>query len=704
MRSRLTVRLCLTSFAALLTAQGAAPLGTSAAQAGGFTPAKPQAAAPSDPQLPYTPSLDPAAMDRAADPCVDFYQFACGGWMKNNPIPADQSSWTTYGKMQDDNRVLLRVLLEQMGAGAVSRTPNQQKIGDYYRACMAEPALDARGASPIAPQLAAIGNMRSLSDLARIVGDSHSTMLVRGAILFGLAAEQDARNSTETIASVDQSGLGLPDRDYYLKDDVKSKSLREQYADHIAHVLELLGDQPAQASAGAQTILRLETELARGHMSRVDRRNPDNTYHRLPRAKLKALMPSWPWDSYFAQMGIGQIGDLNVTSPGYFEALEKQLTTVPLSDWKTYLRWHAARLASPYLSTAFVNADFEFFSKTLTGARELQPRWKRCVGRVDRHLGEALGQVYVEKYFTADTRTRTMRMVSQIEAAMEEDINSLEWMSAETKKQALAKLHAVTNKVGHPDRWRDYSSVSIVPGDFFRDATTAMAFEVRRQLSKIGKPLVRGEWYLTPPTVNANYDAQMNEINFPAGVLQPPAFDPKMDDAPNYGNTGGTIGHELTHGFDDEGRRFDARGNLRDWWTEVDGKEFERRSSCISDQYSSYVAVDDIRVNGKLTLGEDVADLGGLILAYRAWVKETSGKTLTDKDGLTPAQRFFVGYGQSWCANSRPETLRLRAVTDPHSPERYRTNGVVSNMPEFRAAFSCTSGQPMVREPVCKVW
>src|ERR1035437_1282158 len=662
------------------------------------------AAQGADPQLPYTPSLDLTAMDRTANPCVDFYQFACGGWVKNNPIPADQSSWSAYWKMQDENRTLHRALLEQAAQGGATRTPNQQKIGDYYGACMNEPAIEARGASPLAPQLEAIRNMQSISDMARIVAESAARVVALRSSLFSVHAEQDAKDSTETIAGVDQSGLGLPDRDYYLKDDAKSKELRDRYVDHVARVLQLLGDTPEQAAAGARTVLRIETELAKGQMSRVDRRNPDNVYHRMPRARLKELMPSWPWDRYLEQMGIAGIKDLNVTSPGYFSTLETQLTSVPLNDWKTYLRWHTALLASPYLSAAFVNADFDFFSKTLAGARELQPRWKRCVNRVDRHLGEALGQVYVEKYFTADTRARTLRMVKQIETAMEEDINSLEWMSSVTRKQALEKLHGVTNKIGHPDTGRDYSTVTIVAGDFFGDATSAMAFEVRRHLNKIGKPLVRGEWYMTPPTVNANYDAQMNEINFPAGVLQPPAFDPKMDDAPNYGNTGGTIGHELTHGFDDEGRRFDARGNLRDWWTEADGKEFERRASCISDQYSSYVAVDDIHVNGKLTLGEDVADLGGLILAYRAWLEETANKKLDAKDGLTPSQRFFVGYGQSWCSNTRPETLRMRAITDPHSPEKYRTNGVVSNMPEFSKAFSCQAGQPMVKEPACNVW
>jgi len=657
-----------------------------------------------DSQVPYTPSLDLTAMDRTADPCVDFFQFSCGGWVKNNPIPADQSSWTAYGKMQDENRTLLRALLEQAGKGGAERTANQQKIGDYYGACMDDSTIEKLGASPLKARMDATANIKTIADMAKFVAEHQLSMVARGSMFFGVSSEQDAKNAQETIAGVDQGGLGLPDRDYYIKDDAKSKDIREKYIAHIARVLQLLGDSPEQAKAGAQTILKIETDLAQGHMTRVERRNPDNTYHRMVRAKLAEMMPSWPWDSYFAQMGVKEIKDLNVTSPKYFPVLEKELTSVPLSDWKTYLRWHTARFASTYLSSAFVNAEFDFYSKTLTGAKELQPRWKRCVGRVDRHLGEALGHVYVDKYFTEDTRQRTLRMVKQIEEAMEEDINSLEWMSGETKKQALEKLHEVTNKIGHPEKWRDYTTVKISATDFYGDATNAMAFEVKRQLNKIGKPLVRGEWYLTPPTVNANYDPQNNEINFPAGVLQPPAFDPKMDDAPNYGNTGGTIGHELTHGFDDEGRKFDAKGNLRDWWTEADGKEFERRAACVSDQYSSYVVADDLHVNGKLTLGEDVADLGGLILAYRAWVKETSAKKLQPKDGLTPKQRFFVGYGQSWCGASRPETARMRVMTDPHSPEKYRTNGVLSNMSEFREAFSCKKDQPMVKENVCKVW
>jgi endothelin-converting enzyme/putative endopeptidase len=401
---------------------------------------------------------------------------------------------------------------------------------------------------------------------------------------------------------------------------------------------------------------------------------------------------------------MGAIKDLNIAVPKFLEGLQALLASASVDDWKTYLRWHLVHARAPYLSPAFDQEDFAFNSRFLRGQQEQLPRWKRCVARVDRHMGEALGQVYVAKYFSAETRKRALRMVRQIEQALDRDIDSLAWMSPATRKEAHAKVKAVVNKIGHPDQWRDYSALEIVAGDYLGNARRAMAFEQKRQLHKVGRPLQRGEWYLSPPTVNANYNAQMNDINFPAGVLQPPAFDPAMDDAPNYGDTGGTIGHELTHGFDDEGRKFDAQGNLRDWWAGDDGKAFEERAACISDQYSQYVVVDDIRINGKLTLGEDVADLGGLILAHRAWLEETKGKKLAPKDGLTPAQRFFVGYGQSWCGDVRDESKRLRAQTDPHSPGKWRTNGVVSNMPEFRAAFSCKPGAALVREKVCKVW
>ncbi|MGB8917850.1 MAG: M13 family metallopeptidase, partial [Candidatus Sulfotelmatobacter sp.] len=480
--------------------------------------------------------------------------------------------------------------------------------------------------------------------------------------------------------------------------------LRKAYVAHVQKMFELLGDKPDVAAAESQTVMRIETALAKGSMTRVERRDPKNLDHKMTSGELEKISPDFQWQVYFAKVGLRSLGSLNVTSPGFFKAMNEELEKENLADWKVYLRWHLVHAYAPFLSSVFLNENFAFYGKTLRGQQELQPRWKRCTEYVDDDLGEALGQAYVEKYFSPQAKQEALKMVKEIDAAMEHDIDSLPWMSAATKQQALVKLHGMANKIGYPDKWRDYSKLEIVRGDELGNVERARKFEFARQLAKIGKPVDRGEWDMTPPTVNAYYNSQMNDINFPAGVLQPPAFDPASDAAPNYGDTGGTIGHELTHGFDDEGRQFDAHGNLRDWWTEEDGKEFVKRASCISDQYSTYTIIDDIKINGKLTLGEDVADLGGLILAYMAWKEDTKGQTLPPLDGLTPDQRFFVGYGQSWCGETRDETKRLRATVDPHSPEKYRTNGVVSNMPEFQEAFHCKAGSPMVNQNRCRVW
>jgi putative endopeptidase len=466
----------------------------------------------------------------------------------------------------------------------------------------------------------------------------------------------------------------------------------------------LLGDKPDVAEKEAQTVMRIETALAKGSMTRVERRDPKNRDHKMTRGELQKIAPEFKWQVYFTKVGVPSLTSLNVSAPGFFHALDDELVAESLGDWKAYLRWHLVNSDAPHLSAQFLNENFAFFGKTLRGQQELKPRWKRCTEEVDEYLGEALGQAYVEKYFSPESKQQALRMVKEIEAAMEQDINRLPWMSPATKQQALAKLHAVGNKIGYPDKWRDYSKLEIVRGDELGNVERARQFEFNRELGKIGKPVDRGEWGMTPPTVNAYYSAQMNDINFPAGVLQPPAFDPQSDAAPNYGDTGGTIGHELTHGFDDQGRKFDAQGNLREWWTDEDGKEFVKRASCISDQYSTYTIVDDIKINGKLTLGEDVADLGGLLLAYMAWKSDTAGQKLEAMDGLTPEQRFFVGYGQSWCGQTRDETKRLRATVDPHSPEKYRTNGVVSNMPDFQEAFHCKPDSPMVNANRCQVW
>jgi endothelin-converting enzyme/putative endopeptidase len=657
--------------------------------------AQQSAAAPSKPE----PALDVTSMDRSVDPCVDFFKYSCGGWIKNNPIPPDQSSWDTYSKMQDENRVRLRGILETAAVPDPARNAAAQKIGDYYSSCMDEKAIEAEGTEPLKPQLeriAKIGSKAEIADVAAAMVDDNAP--------FRFASNQDFKDATQVIAYVDQGGLGLPDRDYYVKEDPKSVDLRKAYVVHVQKMFELLGDQPEVAAAEAQTVMRIETALARGSMTRVEQREPKNLDHKMTTGELEKISPDFQWRVYFTKVGLPSLASLNVASPGFFKALNEELDKESLADWKTYLRWHLVHADAPFLSSALLNENFAFYGKTLRGQQELQPRWKRCTDNVDDDLGEALGQVYVEKYFSPQAKQEALKMVKEIEAAMENDISSLPWMSAATKQQALIKLHEMANKIGYPDKWRDYSKLEIVRGDELGNVERARRFEFDRELAKIGKPVDRGEWGMTPPTVNAYYDPQMNDINFPAGVLQPPAFDPNSDAAPNYGDTGGTIGHELTHGFDDEGRQFDAHGNLRDWWTAEDGKEFVKRASCISDQYSTYKIIDDIKINGKLTLGEDTADLGGLILAYVAWKEDTKGQNLQPLDDLTPDQRFFVGYGQSWCGETRDETKRLRATVDPHSPEKYRTNGVVSNMPEFQEAFHCKAGSPMVNQNRCRVW
>jgi putative endopeptidase len=657
--------------------------------------AQQSAAAPSKPE----PALDVTSMDRSVDPCVDFFKYSCGGWIKNNPIPPDQSSWDTYSRMQDENRGRLRGILEAAAVPDPARNAATQKIGDYYSSCMDEKAIEAKGTDPLKPGLERIAKVDSKAEIADV-----AAAMVHSNALFRFGSAQDFRDANQVIAEADQGGLGLPDRDYYVKEDAKSVDLRKAYVAHVQKMFELLGDQPDTAAAEAQTVMRIETALAKGSMTRVERREPKNLDHKMTTGELEKISPDFQWQLYFTKVGLPSLASLNVVAPGFFKAMNEELNKESLADWKVYLRWHLVHADAPFLPSALLNENFAFYGKTLRGQQERQPRWKRCTENVDDDLGEALGQVYVEKYFSPQAKQEALKMVKEIEAAMQQDINSLPWMSAATKQQALIKLHGMANKIGYPDKWRDYSKLEIVRGDELGNVERARKFEFDRQLAKIGEPVDRGEWGMTPPTVNAYYDPQMNDINFPAGVLQPPAFDPNSDAAPNYGDTGGTIGHELTHGFDDEGRQFDAQGNLRDWWTAEDGKEFVKRASCISDQYSTYTVIDDIKINGKLTLGEDTADLGGLILAYMAWKEDTKGQNLQPLDDLTPDQRFFVGYGQSWCGETRDETKRLRATVDPHSPEKYRTNGVVSNMPEFQEAFHCKAGSPMVNQNRCRVW
>jgi putative endopeptidase len=661
---------------------------------------------PNEPALPYTPSLDVNSIDKSIDPCSNFYQYACGGWRKRNPIPPDQTSWSVYGKLYQDNLNFLRRILEQASSSTIQRDAVTQQIGDFYAACVDEAGIEKSGSDPIAPELDAIAHLNSVRELAPLVARLQMATGGYRSILFRGGSDQDPDDSEHMIASLDQGGLGLPDRDYYTKEDAKSKETRERYVQHVQKIFELLGDNAETAKKNAQTLMRMETALAKASMARVERRNPYNLKHKMEIPGLEELAPNFDWKAYYRVLQYPKIEILNVGDPAFFKQVNAALASEPPANWKTYLRFHVADSSAQYLSAKFVQENFDFYRKYLRGAKEQQPRWKRCVQYTDYMLGEALGQAYVRTVFSPELKQSTLDMVRRIEDAMARRIEQLDWMSPETKQQALTKLQGIRNKIGYPDKWRDYSTLKITRSEFLGNAQRATEFEHRREIAKIGKPVDHGEWMISPATVDAYYNPQMNDINFPAGVLQPPLYDAKVDDAPNYGDTGGTIGHELTHGFDDEGSQFDAKGNLKDWWKKEDREKFDERTKCVSDQYSQYVVVEDVHINGRLTMGEDVADLGGEILAYMAWGSATLSKNLQPVDGLTPEQRFFIGFAQWDCANERPEDLRVRAQTDPHSPPEYRINGVLVNMPEFARAFSCRAGQPMVKPPenVCKVW
>ena len=690
----MTQRICAFAFAALLLGAATVTAQSSSPPAREEHPLK---------ELPYTPSLDLNSLDRSVDPCTDFYRFTCGGWMARNPIPPDQAAWSVYAKLTEENAEFLWGILEDASHPSADRTPVQQKIGDYFAACMDELAVQHLGAAPLKPTLEEIAALKSKKELAPLLARQHIENRGEG-FLFGFGSNQDFGDAAQVIGYVGAGGLGLPDRDYYTKTDEKSQEIRTKYVQHVARMLELIGETKAQAAADAKTVMAIETALARASLTRVERRNPYNLYHKMAPTELAKLTPSFDWRRYLTDTGLGDVATLNVAEPKFLGEVETELKSVPLGQWKTYLRWHLVSASAPYLSRDFVEEDFAFNRKTLRGVAELAPRWKRCVRWVDRDLGEALGQEFVRRTFTAETKQKTVEMTQRIEKAMEQEIQGLDWMTDATKGRALEKLHAIANKVGYPDKWRDYSSLSIKPDDFFGNVTRATVFESHRDLRKIGKPVDRGEWGMTAPTVNAEYNPQLNDINFPAGVLQPPLYDPKMDDAPNYGNTGATIGHELTHAFDDEGRQFDAKGNLKDWWTPQDAKAFEERVQCVRDQYAGYTIVDDIKINSKLTSGEDVADIGGTLLAYIAWRDATERQKLEPIDGFTPDQRFFIGMAQWACENQRPENLRANAITNPHSPGEYRINGPVSDLPQFQKAFDCGEGKPMVKAKVCKVW
>src|SRR5215472_920149 len=643
-----------------------------------------------------------AALDKTADPCVDFYQFVCGGWVKNNPIPSDQAIWSRFGELAERNLAELRGILEN-AAKASNRTPDEQKIGDYYASCMDEAAIEKKGTAVLKPIFDRIDSLQDKSSLPVLIAYIHSHGITP---LFSFGSGPDFKNAKEVIAQADQGGLSLPDRDYYLKDDPKSVELRKAYAEHVTQMFKLLGDSQQKAEAEALAVIHIEMALAKGSGDRVERREPERVYHKMTVTEWQALAPSFNFTKYLAAMETPPTTSLNVAEPNFFKALDAELANVSLDDLKTYMRWQVMSSQTESLPKAFQDEHFNFYGRTLQGAKEIRPRWKRCVAAVDGDLGEALGRVFVEKYYPPEAKARTLAMVKQLEDALRRDIGNLPWMSETTRKQALVKLQAIQNKIGYPAKWRDYSTLKILPNDALGNSLRANAFEVRRQLNKINKPLDKQEWQMTPPTVNAYYEPTENNINFPAGILQPPFYDFKADDAVNFGGMGAVIGHELTHGFDDQGALFDPEGNLKNWWTPADEKEFKARTQCIVDEYDKFVAVDDVHVRGKLTLGENTADNGGLRIAYMALMKSIadSGKQPEKIDGFTPEQRFFIGWGQIWCQNQTDQMARLLALNNEHSPGNFRVNGVVQNMPEFQKAWGCSVGQPMVAQNACHVW
>jgi predicted metalloendopeptidase len=649
------------------------------------------------------PRFDIGSIDKSLDPCADFYQYACANWMKNNPIPPDYPSWVSFSEVYEHNLAVLRAILEKASANDRGRGPVAQKIGDFFASCMDEASINQKRYAPLQPELDRIKAIKDKTQMMEVM--AHEELIGPNPLL-GFGSQADFHNADMTVAGIDQSGLSLPDRDYYLKDDADMVAIRKLYREHMQKMFALLGEAPEQASRHADTVIKIETALAKAFMDRTLRRDPVNIDHKMTVAQIQAMAPNFHLDRYFAATGAPPFKELNVGNPDYFKQVNPVIESTPLDDWKVYMTWQVLNSAASWLSDDFVQEDFKF-QQALTGQKELPVRWKRCVNAVDGSLGEALGQPYVNETFGAEGKARMLKMVDALEQALNRDIATLPWMTEETKKQALVKLAAIRNKIGYPETWRDYSKLSIERGNLLGNLARASEFESNRQLQKIGKPVDKLEWGMTPPTVNAYYNGSNNEIVFPAGILQPPFFDNAMDDAVNFGGIGLVIGHELTHGFDDEGRKFDPKGNLRDWWTEKDGKEFESRASCVDKEYSGFVSVDDLHLNGKLTLGENTADNGGARIALMALHElMTQSKQDPDKkiDGYTPDQRYFLGFARVWCENTTPEVLRLGVRTDPHSPGRWRVNGVVQNMPEFQKAFGCKAGQPMSPANACRVW
>ncbi len=649
--------------------------------------------------------FDPSLVDASIDPCNNFYRYSCNGWFKRNPLPPDQTSYGRFTELYELNRLHLKEILEQASIPSSSRTPNEQKIGDEYASCMDTSAIDKAGLAPLQPELDHIAELKSTADLPALLGHLHA---IGVNAFFEMGSDQDYANAANVISSYGAGGLGLPERDYYTRTDAKSVEQRQQYVDHVHKMFVLAGEPDAQARKDAESVLALETRLAKASLTITEERDPKNLDHPTDVAAFSRELTHFALPKYVQVAHAPSEGKVNDTQPKFFAEFNTVVADTPVEQIRTYLRWHLLHAyAGTSLPQGFQYENWHFYSHVLNGAEKQQERWKLCTSRVDREMGEALGQVYVAKYFPPGAKQHALEMTLAIEQAMDKDIDSLDWMSADTKVKAKDKLHTVMNKIGYPDKWRDYSTLTIERGDPLGNLERVHAFDFARELAKIGKPVDKTEWYMSPPTVNAYYDPQQNNVNFPAGYFQPPFFSDKEDDAANYGDMGSTIGHELTHGFDDEGRQFDKDGNLKDWWTAEDGKKFNDRAECMVKQYDAIEAVPGVHLNGKLTLGENLADLGGLWLAWIAWLDKAQDAHLdmnAKTDGYTPDQRFWIAYAQQWCTQTRPEQLRSQAQGDPHSPDEYRTNTVLQDLPEFAKSFSCKKTDKMVSPKPCRVW
>jgi putative endopeptidase len=648
---------------------------------------------------------DSTSLDKNTSACTDFYQYANGTWLKNTEIPAAYSSWGSFNVLAENNRKTLHDILEEAArkTNAVKGS-NEQKIGDFYASCLDEAKREAEGMKPLVPELARIDNIKTVKDVQAQIAYMHRHGI---PTLFAFGSLPDLKNSSMVMAAAGQGGLSLPNRDYYTKTDEKSVKLRADFVKHVANMFQLVGDTPEQATKNAQTVLAFQTRLAQNSRTPVELRDPTTQYHMMNPTQLQELTANFSWDDYRRGAGAPTTGDINVAHPEYFQAVNKILTEVPVADWKTYLRWHLITAAAPSLSSRFEVENFNFFGKTLEGRKEQLPRWRRCVSATDGSLGEALGQVYVARAFTPESKARMRTMVNNLIAAFRDRLQKLDWMSDDTRKQAIAKLNAFGQKIGYPDKWIDYSALNVTRDSYLANVLRSSEFDQMRDFRKINKPVDRTEWGMTPPTVNAGYNPLNNDISFPAGILQAPFFNPNADDAINYGAIGAVIGHEITHGYDDQGSEFDAQGNLKNWWTESDKKNFDARADCVVNQFSSFEAEPGLPLQGKLVSGESIADLGGLYVAYDAFMKSLQGKPRpADIDGFTPEQRFFLGWAQVWAQKDTPEVARLQAQADPHPLSRFRVNGPLSNMPKFAEAFQCKIGDAMVREESkrCQIW